>query len=119
MDYNIGLPGNESTDTFHVERSFDRLSEHVGPERREILYSGIVQGVGFRWATLRALEGLALTGYVRNLRDGRVEVVLEGEPGVVDQGLGEIRRALDRYIQDESQAASPATGEFTDLSIRR
>ena len=91
----------------------------MGPERREILYSGMVQGVGFRWTTLRALDGLALTGYVRNLRDGRVELVLEGEPGVIDEGLGQVRQALARYIQDETRAGSLATGEFSDLSIRR
>ena len=91
----------------------------MGPERREILYSGMVQGVGFRWTTLRALEGLALTGYVRNLRDGRVELVLEGAPGTIDEGLGQIRSALARHIEAESEAASPATGEFPDLTIRR
>ena len=91
----------------------------MGPERREILYSGMVQGVGFRWTTLRALEGFALTGYVRNLRDGRVELVIEGVPGVIDEGLGQIREALARYIEDESEATSPATGEFPDMTIRR
>ena len=91
----------------------------MGPERREILYSGMVQGVGFRWTTLRALEGLALTGYVRNRPDGRVELVLEGPPGVIDEGLGQIRGSLARYIEEESETASSATGEFPDLTIRR
>lgn len=46
---------------------------------------GNVQGVGFRWWTRsRALE-LGLTGYAKNLADGRVEVVAEGERGVVEK----------------------------------
>ena len=43
-----------------------------------LLISGIVQGVGFRYFTERAAQDLGLTGYVRNLRDGRVEAVAAG-----------------------------------------
>lgn len=49
--------------------------------------TGHVQGVGFRWWTRsRALE-LGLAGYAKNLRDGRVEVVAEGEQADVDKLL--------------------------------
>ncbi len=45
--------------------------------------------------------------------------MIEGVPGVIDEGLGQIREALARYIEDESESASPATGEFPDMTIRR
>ena len=51
----------------------------------EIIVSGRVQGVGYRYFVLRQAEYLGLTGYVRNLPDGRVAVFAEGERLVIDQ----------------------------------
>ena len=48
---------------------------------------GLVQGVSFRYYTLRKAQTLGLTGYVRNRWDGSVEVVAEGERAAVDQLL--------------------------------
>jgi acylphosphatase len=88
------------------------------PERRTILYSGTVQGVGFRWMTQRALEDLAVAGYVRNLRDGRVELVLEGESAQIDEAVDRVRGSLGRYIFGEEATDSPATGGLQGFSIR-
>lgn len=46
--------------------------------RRRLLLSGTVQGVGFRYWAVREAQAYAVSGYVRNLPDGRVEIVLEG-----------------------------------------
>ena len=46
--------------------------------RRKINFKGRVQGVGFRWNTKEALHGFAVTGYVKNLSNGTVEILLEG-----------------------------------------
>jgi acylphosphatase len=55
------------------------------PIRARVLVSGDVQGVGFRQATIEEAERLGgLTGTVKNLVDGRVEVVVEGERGKVE-----------------------------------
>jgi acylphosphatase len=83
------------------------------------LYTGRVQGVGFRWSTLRALEGLSVDGYVQNLRDGRVELVMEGEPETLDSGQERIREAMAGYIDDEATTTSAPTGEFQGMGIRR
>jgi acylphosphatase len=53
--------------------------------RAHVWISGRVQGVGYRYATVETATQLALTGWVRNLPDGRVEAVFEGSPGVVEQ----------------------------------
>ena len=61
-------------------------------ERATIFVQGRVQGVGFRWwVRSRALE-LGLVGFARNLPDGRVEVLAQGEP----QAVGALRELLER-----------------------
>lgn len=59
---------------------------------RRYLVSGVVQGVGYRMFVLREAQKLGLTGYVRNLYDGRVEAYACGTP----QQLGELKNALQR-----------------------
>ncbi|MEO6811701.1 MAG: acylphosphatase [Isosphaeraceae bacterium] len=54
-------------------------------ERRRTFYRGRVQGVGFRMATRSLARGFAVSGFVRNLEDGRVEVVAEGESDELDR----------------------------------
>jgi acylphosphatase len=56
------------------------------------LVHGRVQGVGFRWFVLREAERRGLRGYVRNLRDGSVEVIAAGK----EQALEELGRLLER-----------------------
>ena len=52
--------------------------------RHRYLIEGRVQGVGFRYATVRQAERLGLTGWVRNLPDGRVEVEAHGDGRAMD-----------------------------------
>lgn len=51
--------------------------------RKHIYFSGRVQGVGFRFQACRIARSLGLTGYVKNLWDGRVELEAQGEERVV------------------------------------
>jgi acylphosphatase len=51
----------------------------AGMTCQRFLVAGVVQGVGFRWFVARHARSLGLTGYARNLPDGRVEVVAAGE----------------------------------------
>ena len=85
--------------------------------RKTILYSGRVQGVGFRFMTIEALRGFEVTGFVRNLRDGRVELVLEGEPETLDQAAARVRSAMAANIDGAVQTEESATGEFSELRI--
>lgn len=65
------------------------------------LISGRVQGVGFRYWTVRQAGGLGLGGYVRNLPDGRVEVVAAGDEGDVDRLAGLCRQGPPSARVDE------------------
>ncbi len=87
--------------------------------RKQVLYSGLVQGVNFRANTVRVAEGFDVSGYVRNLPDGRVECVVEGEPDEVDRFLDEMRKRMSRFIEDTEEHATEATGEFDGFTIRR
>ena len=58
---------------------------------KKILVYGTVQGVGFRYFVQRAARNLGLAGSVRNLPDSTVEILVEGEEGLIDQFLEEVR----------------------------
>ena len=60
----------------------------------QVFYEGNVQGVGFRWSVRHAAKGFDVTGWVRNLADGRVELQVTGE----DE---EVRAFLDRVAKGE------------------
>jgi acylphosphatase len=88
-------------------------------QRRTVVYSGRVQGVGFRYTTRSIARRYAVAGYVRNLPDGRVELVAQGDPGELKQFLSEVRDAFQSHIRDEKSDAQPAAaGEFSGFEIR-
>lgn len=59
---------------------------------RQVLISGRVQGVGFRWFVRAEAQDLGLAGWVRNLRDGRVEVFIEGREAALEALCAQLRR---------------------------
>ncbi len=83
-----------------------------------VYYSGRVQGVGFRFTAEDIAQDLGATGWVKNLRDGRVEVAAEAEEGLLKEFLERINKYFSRYIQDVDIKWFPATGEFKDFGIR-
>jgi acylphosphatase len=86
--------------------------------RKTALYSGYVQGVGFRYTTARVARGYEIGGFVRNLSDGRVEVVAEGPPAEVEAFLADLGEAMAEYVRDCQVTESPGTGEFGEFAIR-
>jgi acylphosphatase len=60
-----------------------------------VLVSGHVQGVGFRWAVEREAQRLGVAGWVRNLSDGRVEALFEGDQEAIDQVVSFCHRGPD------------------------
>ena len=85
--------------------------------RKTVYYSGRVQGVGFRWTTCRVAGGYEVTGTVRNLPDGRVEVIVEGPPEVVNAMLAELEGTMGSHIRDVKADTSPATGQYGDFRV--
>jgi acylphosphatase len=86
--------------------------------RRRVLYRGTVQGVGFRATARRIARRHAVTGFVRNLADGGVELVAEGSPGVVQACLAELAEAMAGNIEDCAVESLPAAGQWQAFDIR-
>ena len=85
--------------------------------RRHAYYSGSVQGVGFRYTTRRLAQGHDVSGFVRNLPDGRVEVVAEGPAAEVEAFLAALAQAMGGYIGASQVAEEPPTAEFDGFGV--
>lgn len=89
-------------------------------KRMRIFYSGNVQGVGFRYTVKSTATGFEVTGCVRNLPDGRVELVAEGAKDELEAFRQAIRDAgLDHFIRQEDIAWSESRNEFRGFEIVR
>lgn len=84
-------------------------------ERREVYYSGRVQGVGFRYTATTVARQYAVTGFVKNLEDGRVQLVAEGEPQEITNFLAALAERMGGNIRRADEHRSPATGQWTSF----
>lgn len=88
-------------------------------KRAHLYISGIVQGVFFRSNTREVATSLHITGWVRNLRDGRVEVIAEGPKDKIDQFIQWCHRGPSGASVDTVEINwQDATGEFGSFEIR-
>jgi len=85
----------------------------------QILFSGQVQGVGFRWTTERIASRLPLRGFVRNLPDGRVEAVVAGSAANIQQLIVKLQERFGSGITGIQRQTLESAGEFTGFVIRR
>jgi acylphosphatase len=85
--------------------------------RMTIHYSGRVQGVGFRYTARSIARRYSVSGYVCNLPDGKVELVVEGERAELDAYLAEVRDYFFNHIRDERCDTQSATGQFSGFEI--
>jgi acylphosphatase len=85
----------------------------------QVLYQGNVQGVGFRYSVRQIAKGFDVTGFVRNLRDGRVELLAVGEAVEVRAFLDAIGQSeLRAHIREHSEAPLTNPPAFRGFEIR-
>ncbi|HOJ71062.1 MAG TPA: acylphosphatase [Syntrophorhabdaceae bacterium] len=89
-------------------------------KRVHIFVSGIVQGVFFRHFTSMKAKQLGLTGWVRNLRDGRVEMVCEGNEDAIKEMIAWSKKGPQgAFVEKTDVRYEEYQGEFTDFQITR
>lgn len=85
---------------------------------RHVLFSGRVQGVGFRMTAVEVSREFAVTGFVRNLPDGRVEMVVEGEADTLTKFVAAVERAMRGRVTETLISDRAAEGKYVGFSIR-
>jgi acylphosphatase len=86
--------------------------------RRTCHFTGRVQGVGFRYTVHNLAMPHNVRGYVRNLPDGRVELVMEGPDQDMDHLLDAIRQKMSHFIRRVDTQVEPPTNAFSGFSIK-
>ena len=84
-----------------------------------VVYSGRVQGVGFRYSARGIAEELGVAGWVKNLPDGKVEIMAEAQEAALRDFLARIGSSFSRYIRDADIDWQSATGDSKDFQIER
>lgn len=93
-------------------------SSDITTLRAHVYISGRVQGVSFRWFTQRRAQELKLTGWVRNLWDGRVEAVFEGDEAAVRQAVAWCEHGEPpARVTNVDVTFGPPTDEFTSFRV--
>ena len=80
-------------------------------------FGGRVQGVGFRLTAAAIARGYPVTGWVKNLPDGRVQLLAEGTEEAVEAFLHDLRGRFRGNIEDEQAERRPATGQYNQFRI--
>jgi acylphosphatase len=85
----------------------NHLNWNTVMEQAHVIYSGAVQGVGFRFSVQRYAINLGLKGWVRNLHDGRVEILAEGPKEKLEKLCTDIEDYFQRYIKNKEISYKP------------
>lgn len=96
-----------------------RSNDNASRIRRTVYFSGQVQGVGFRYTAESLAQRHDVTGFVRNLRDGRVEILAEGARDEVDRFQNAVEEAMHGCIREVDARTTEPTGEFSSFRIAR
>jgi len=97
---------------------FKPMVESPVLHRHICYFSGRVQGVGFRYTAKNIAMRHNVSGFVKNLSDGRVQVVIEGPDEEVQCCLCSIKERMADYVHHIDESELPATGEFPNFTIR-
>ena len=84
----------------------------------EVIFSGVVQGVGFRFSARNLAVRHKVKGWVMNLSDGRVKLLAEGQREDLDDFLHDLKDEFKRYIDDYILQEREACDDYKDFQIK-
>ncbi len=84
---------------------------------KHIIFIGRVQGVGFRFTVRRAANRRQLTGFVRNLPNGTVEMLAQGRPEDIDDCIQDLKEYFAGYLKETRIEEIPPDPKHTDFKI--
>lgn len=83
-----------------------------------VLFTGHVQGVGFRYTTLQVAKEFEVAGYVKNLADGRVQIEAEGRSRTVDEFIAAVEDRMHGYVRKTERVQQMRPPAFKGFEIR-
>ncbi len=84
---------------------------------RHVIFIGRVQGVGFRFTAHRMAQRYQITGYVRNLPDGTVEMLAQGPAQDIDDCIQDIKENFGNYLRETRILEIPTDPKYKDFRI--
>lgn len=84
---------------------------------KHIIFKGSVQGVGFRFTSRRIARKYDLTGYVKNLSDGTVEMHIQGPKTDITYCIEDICTSFSNYVRDKEIKICPVQPQYVDMEI--
>jgi len=84
---------------------------------KHVIFEGRVQGVGFRFTALRIANRYGLTGWVRNVPDGSVEMLAQGNSRDIENCLRDIQDSFQGYIAGTETREAPLDTKYADFRI--
>ena len=88
----------------------DQIAKHI-------IFTGQVHGVGFRFTAFNTANRHQLTGFVRNLPDGAVEMLAQGTAGAVDDCIRDIEEEFSGYVSETKIEETPPNPQYKDFKI--
>ena len=83
-----------------------------------VTYTGNVQGVGFRWKVLNISKAYKITGYVKNLSTGDVEILVEGKREIVVKMIEEIDQQLKGFWRQKGEEFKCGSAHYEKFEIK-
>jgi acylphosphatase len=84
---------------------------------RHVIFIGRVQGVGFRFTALRMAQRHQITGFVRNLPNGTVEMLAQGPARDIDDCIQDIKEYFGDYLRETRIQEIPTNPKYKDFRI--
>lgn len=98
-------------------KSTANTAASTDPTARHVIFTGHVQGVGFRYTARQTAQQYRVTGFVRNLPDGTVEMHIQGPAQEIEHCIQEIQASFTGYLRETRIEPAAYSPRYTDFRI--